>query len=180
MKGVVFTEFFAFIETQFGLPMVDQLLASTDPESGGSYAALETYDFDEMMAMLVELGARSETPVPNLIRAFGSHLFNHFVEGHSDSLADVHSTEELLSQVENRIHVDVRKLFPDAELPTIGFAQLTPNQSEVTYYSARPFADLAEGLILAAIDHFGDPIDLSREDLPPCDSTQARFLLTRR
>lgn len=180
MKGVIFTEFLGFIEQLFGLPMVDHLISSTNPESKGAYTSVGTYDAGELVSMVVELGKKTETPVPDLIKAFGGHLFSHFVEAHSDTLGNVKSTEELLSQVENRIHVEVRKLFPDAELPTIGFAQLDPNRSEVTYQSKRSFADLAEGLIVASIKHFEDPIELTREDLPPSDGTHARFLLVRR
>ena len=179
MKGVIFTEFLGFIESQFGLPMVDHLITSTNPESGGSYTSVGTYSANELIAMVVALGEKTETPTSDLIKAFGSHLFNHFVHAHSDTLGNVKSTEELLSQVENRIHVEVRKLFPDAELPTIGFVQLKPDTSEVVYNSKRPFADLAEGLITAAIEHFQDPIVLTREDLPPADGTHAKFTMVR-
>ena len=179
MKGVIFTEFLGFIESQFGLPMVDHLITSTNPDSGGSYTSVGTYSANELIAMVVELGKKTDAPVPDLIKAFGAHLFNHFVHAHGDTLGNVKSTEELLSQVENRIHVEVRKLFPDAELPTIGFVQLDSNTSEVTYNSKRPFADLAEGLISAAIEHFNDPIKLTREDLPPADGTHAKFTMAR-
>ena len=179
MKGVIFTEFLGFIESQFGLPMVDHLITATNPESGGSYTSVGTYSANELVAMVVELGKKTGAPVPGLIKTFGSHLFNHFVEAHSETLGDVKSTEELLSQVENRIHVEVRKLFPDAELPTIGFVEVEPNVSEVIYESKRPFADLAEGLIAAAIEHFKDPIVLTREDFPPADGTHAKFTMVR-
>lgn len=179
MKGVIFTEFLGFIEQKFGLPMADHLITSTNPDSAGAYTAVGTYDFGELVAMVVELGKKTEVPVPDLIKAFGGHLFNHFVESHSATLGSVQSTEQLLSEVENRIHVEVRKLFPDAELPTISFEEISPGKSLVTYRSARPFADLAEGLISAAIKHFKDPIEMSREDMPPEDGTHATFLLTR-
>lgn len=179
MKGVIFTEFLGFIESQFGLPMVDHLITATNPESGGSYTSVGTYSANELIAMVVELGQKTETPVADLTKAFAAHLFNHFVNSHGDTLGNVKSTEELLSQVQNRIHVEVRKLFPDAELPTIGFLQLDQNTSEVTYNSKRPFADLAEGLIAAAIRHFDDPIVLTREDMPPADGTHAKFTMLR-
>ncbi len=180
MKGVIFTEFLGFIETQFGLAMADHLITATRPDSGGSYTSVGTYNADELVAMVVELSKKTETPAGDLIKAFGAHLFNHFVHAHSDTLGNVNSTEELLSQVENRIHVEVRKLFPDAELPTIGFVQVQPDTAEVTYKSKRPFADLAEGLITAAIKHFEDPIVLTRQDLPPADGTHAKFTMVRR
>lgn len=179
MKGVIFTEFLGFIETEFGLPMADHLITSTNPESGGTYTSVGTYDASELIAMVVALAEKTGTPAADLIKAFGTHLFNHFVESHADTLGKVKTTEELLSQVENRIHVEVRKLFPDAELPTIGFEQVDSVRSEVVYQSKRPFADLAEGLIAAAIEHFNDPITLTREDVPPTDGTYAKFVLIR-
>ncbi|QEG23025.1 heme NO-binding domain-containing protein [Mariniblastus fucicola] len=179
MKGVIFTEFLGFIEDQFGLAMADQLITETNPESGGSYTSVGTYDAGELVAMVVKLGEKTGSPVPDLVKAFGSHLFSHFVDAHSATLGDVKTTEELLSQVENRIHVEVRKLFPDAELPTIGFLKIDEKTSEVVYQSKRPFADLAEGLIAAAIEHFDDPIEMTREDLPPGDGSHAKFLMRR-
>lgn len=179
MKGVIFTEFFQFIENQFDLIMVDHLITATAPASGGAYTAVGTYDAGELVAMVVELSNQTGTPVPDLIKAFGGHLFKHFANAHAKTMGNVMTSEELLSSVENRIHVEVRKLFPDAELPMIGFETIDAKTSEVLYQSTRPFADLAEGLIAAAIKHFDDPITMTREDLPPGDGTQAKFLLVR-
>lgn len=179
MKGVVFTEFLTFIESQFGIEMVDHLITSTEPESGGAYTSVGTYNAGELFAMVVELSKKTDAPVPDLVKAFGGHLFKHFTVAHAATLGNVTTSEQLLSQVENRIHVEVRKLYPDAELPTIGFEQVSDKVSHVMYSSKRPLADLAEGLIESSIEHFGDPITLSREDLEPGDGTQARFTLTR-
>lgn len=179
MKGVVFTEFLTFIESQFDLPMVDHLITSTNPKSEGAYTSVGTYDSTELVAMVAELSQKTGAPIPGLIKAFGGHLFSHFASAHADTMGDVNTSEELLSSVENRIHVEVRKLFPDAELPTIGFAQVNEKTSEVLYQSSRPFADLCEGLIDAAIKHFNDPIALTREDLGAGDGTHAKFVLVR-
>lgn len=179
MKGVVFTEFLTFIEHQFDLVMVDHLITTTQPASGGAYTAVGTYDAQELIAMIGALSTKTGTPVPRLIKAFGQHLFRHFANAHADTMGHVQTSEELLSSVENRIHVDVRKLFPDAELPTIGFKKIDETTSEVLYQSKRPFADLCEGLIAAAIEYFQDPITFTREDLEPCDGTRARFELVR-
>ena len=177
MKGVIFTEFLTFIESQFDLAMVDHLITASNPESGGAYTAVGTYDAGELFAMVVELSKKTETPVPDLVKAFGGHLFQHFTTAHAKTLGDVSSTEQLLSQVENRIHVEVRKLYPDAELPTIGFEQVDEKTAQVMYSSSRPLADLAEGLIESSIAHFKDPITLTREDLPPGNGTEAKLSL---
>jgi hypothetical protein len=47
------------------------------------------------------------------------------------------------------------------------------------YRSARPFADLAEGLIRGAIDYFAEPVSLQREDAGSQDGTAATFVLRK-
>jgi hypothetical protein len=179
MKGVIFTEFLAFIEQKFDFLMVDHLITATHPASGGAYTAVGTYDVGEIMAMVIELSRKLDVPAPALVKAFGGHLFQFFASSHSLTMGDARSTEELLASVGNRIHVEVRKLFPDAVLPTIGFEQIDPQTSVVLYQSNQPLADLAEGLIAASIDHFKEPIAVEREDLPPKNGTHVKFTLVR-
>jgi hypothetical protein len=51
----------------------------------------------------------------------------------------------------------------------------------MTYRSQRPFADLAQGLIEGCVEHFGEPIDVQRENLDGLPGeTRVRFLLTKR
>ncbi len=179
MKGVVFTEFLSFVESKFDILMVDNLITATKPSSKGAYTAVGTYDAGELIAMIVELSKRVNVEVSELAKLFGGHLFNHFAVAHAATLGHVETTEQLLASVENRIHVEVRKLYPDAELPTLEFNQIDDTTAEMRYSSSRPFADLAEGLISAAIRHFGDPIEMTRKDLPPGDGTNASFVLKR-
>lgn len=179
MKGVVFTEFLGFIEESFGIEMVDHLLSDCDLPSGGVYTAVATYDVTELVEMVGELSRKTEQPVSELIRQYGRHLFRYFTQTQQATIGDVSSAEQLLASVDDRIHVEVRKLYPDAELPSIQFEALSDTQSKVVYQSQRPFADLAEGLILEAVEHFGDPISVERTDLGACDGTNAEFLLTR-
>ena len=68
-------------------------------------------------------------------------------------------------------------MYPDAELPSID-CTIHDGILDMTYTSKRPFADLAEGLILACVEHFNDPIKVSRVDLGEQNGTEARFTLT--
>jgi hypothetical protein len=179
MKGVVFTEFLGFVEETFGIETVDHLLTRCSLPSGGIYTAVATYDVAELVDMLTELSRRTDRKVPDLVREYGHHLFRFFARTQQATMGNVESTEQLMASVDNRIHVDVRKLYPDAELPSIQFEKLSETQSRVIYESQRPFADLAEGLILEAVVHFGDPISVVRRDLGDCDGTNAEFILTR-
>lgn len=178
MKGVVFTVFQEMVEDQFGLDMYDRLVESTELPSGATYTAVGTYDHSELIKLVGQLSKETNTPVPALVKAFGRHLFGALAGAYPQFAEEVDNSIEFLASIEGYIHVEVKKLYPEAELPRFEFAQLEEDQWELKYYSARPFADLCEGLIEASIEHFGDPIELTRESLPGDPGTSAKFLLT--
>jgi hypothetical protein len=159
--------------------MVDRVLTHCKTETGGAYTSVGTYNASELFDMVMELSRATAEHPSVLVKAFGAHLFRHFSVAHAASLAHVSTTEQLLASVDQRIHVEVRKLFPDAELPSIQFRELGDGTSEVEYRSTRPLADLAEGLIAEAIRYYQDPIRFDRTDLPPGNGTHARFKLMR-
>jgi hypothetical protein len=74
--------------------------------------------------------------------------------------------------------VEVRKLYPDAELPRFTCRRLAPQRMEMVYRSSRPFTDFAEGLIRGCAAHFGEPIRIERHDLSHGAEHAARFTLT--
>ena len=167
MKGLIFTEFLEMVESRHGLEMVDRLIQRSDLPSGGAYTSVGTYDHAELVRMIVELSAATSLPVKSLIRGFGIYLFMRLAAGYPAFFRGVDSTQEFLAHVEDHIHVEVLKLYPDAELPRVIYRRLDSGQCEVRYSSTRPFGDLAEGLILGCIEYFKQPLTLTREDLPP-------------
>ena len=69
--------------------------------------------------------------------------------------------------VEEHVHVEVKKLYPDAELPTLDVRRTGPESMSVGYTSCRPFGDLCIGMIEGCADHFGESFEISnapRED----------------
>ncbi|HAN96815.1 MAG TPA: hypothetical protein DCQ98_05005 [Planctomycetaceae bacterium] len=180
MKGVVFTEFLDLVENRFGLETVERVLDAGQTATNGAYTAVGTYDHRELLRMVVQLATETGLPVSALVKAFGGHLFDVFRDGYPGVLESSRSTFEFLPSVEQAIHVEMRKLYPDAELPDFEYERSGDDSLTVVYRSSRPFADLAEGLIEACIRHYGDDLQVAREDLPPFDGTSARFTLTRR
>jgi len=77
------------------------------------------------------------------------------------------------------IHVEVLKLYPDAEVPHFEVLDRTDDRLVLLYESTRHFCDLAEGLMHACAIHFGETIDIAREALPADIGSRERFVLTR-
>lgn len=178
MKGVVFTEFLEMVEDRFSADMVDHIIDDARLPHGGAYTAVGTYPHGEIVAMVVALSQRSGVPAPDLIRVFGQHLFGRFVQAYPDFFLGVKDAFHFLSGIENIIHVEVLKLYPDAELPKFIVEHHDPHRLVLLYQSPRHFEDLAEGLIRGCLVHFGEPIHIERE--PSTAGAHAhRFVLTR-
>jgi len=180
MKGIVFTEFLEMVEDRFSPEVADCIIEAADLPSGGAYTAIGNYDHNEMVQLVTQLGTETGIAIPNLLRPFGVHLFGRFVVGFPQLFEEIGSTFDFLEKIEGYIHVEVRKLYPDAELPSFKCDRLEPGHLTMIYRSTRPFADFAEGLIMGCIEHFGEKIDLQHEDLSDGQGTSARFLLTKK
>lgn len=180
MKGMVFTEFLEMVEDRFSPEVADKIIDAAELDSGGAYTSLGTYDYREMVRLVTHLGRAVDVPVPDLLRVFGEHLFTRFVKGYPRFFQEGGRTFDFLHKVDDYIHVEVRKLYADAELPRFEYSRDGEDRMEMVYTSARPFGDLAEGLIRGCIAHFSEPIDLVREDLAAGELTSVRFTLTRR
>ena len=179
MKGVVFTEFLELVEDQFGLEVADRIIQAAKLPSDGAYTSVGTYPHAELLELVHQLSTALGVPVPDLVRTFGEHLFGRFIVAYPQLFKDTDGTFRFLESIENYIHVEVLKLYPDAELPRFECNRQVPDRMEMIYHSSRPLADFAEGLIMGCLKYFGEQIDLEREDLPGENGTAARFVLTR-
>ncbi len=178
MKGLIFTEFLEMVETVWSLDMVDQIIARSQVASGGVYTSVGSYPHQEMVALVVALSEDTQTPVEQLIRAFGKHLFGRFAALYPRFFDGISDSFQFLGGIEDIIHAEVRKLYPEADLPTF-IVETAPGRLTLTYFSEHPFADLAHGLIEGCLAHFDDNADLQREPAPRVPGAQARFVLTR-
>ena len=166
MKGVVFTEFLDMVEDRFSAEMVDHIIVDSDLPSGGAYTAVGTYPHSEMVSMVVALSQRSGVAVPDLIRAFGEHLFSRFAQAYPSFFVGVKDSFGFLSGIEDIIHAEVLKLYPDAQLPRFTVEHHDAHRLVLLYQSPRHFEDLAEGLMHGCVAHFGHPVHIEREATP--------------
>lgn len=151
MKGVVFTEFSDMMEAQFGLATADAVMEKS--ASDGIYTAVGDYDYTELITMVAELSRISGVAVADLVEAFGHYLFGRFVVGYPQLFEGVDGALDLLEQVEDKIHVEVLKLYPSAALPRFDI-QRDGSVLHMRYSSPRCLGDLARGLIRGCLEHY--------------------------
>ena len=178
MKGVIFTKFIEMVDGHFSPEMTEQIIEDAQPPSGGAYTAVGVYDHSEILGLVTALSQRTGAEAGDLVRAFGHYLFRALGDVHPEYIEGVGSSFDMLEKVHDHIHVEVRKLYPDAELPSVICERRDDNTLVVNYSSPRPFAAVAEGLIAGCIDFFGDPVTVKRTQASD-DGCSAVFELTR-
>ena len=68
-----------------------------------------------------------------------------------------------LLSVDHLIHVEVRKLFPDAGVPHFEYHEQLPDRLTMVYQSPRKLCKLAEGLIDGSAKHFNQAYHLTHD-----------------
>lgn len=178
MKGIVFTELMEMMEEEFGYEVVDKVIEQSELENDGAYTAVGTYPFDELVKIVVQAGEVTQTELPVLLNGFGHHLFKTFVRQYPSMIGVAKNGFEFLSFVDGHIHVEVRKLYPDAELPHFTTEMIEENKMEMIYTSSRKLSDLAEGLIEASMEHFKMNVNIEKEVMDET-GTVVKFLIEK-
>lgn len=154
MKGMVFTEFMDMVEEVFSADILEDIIDKSDLPNEGAYTAVGTYDHQEIVRMTSNLSEVVDIPVATLLEVFGKHLFGRFTERYPAFFEGVSEPFAFLKNIDNYIHVEVIKLYPDAELPRFYHQQKSDKELVMYYLSYRHFEDLAVGLIHGCLAHF--------------------------
>ncbi len=174
MKGIIFRTFLDLIEEKFSLSIVDQLLESTKDQlpSQGVYTTVGIYSHEEIVTLVVQLSRITGIEIPVLIRTFGEYLFHVLYRKYAHLFRDIHHAFQFLESLEGFIHVEVKKLYPEAEIPRFATKRIDEKTLSVLYISQRHFDDLAEGMILSCIQHYGNSITLINKQKHDADSCE--------
>ncbi len=175
MKGIVFTEFLEMVEDKFGFEISDDILTNSDLESGGSYTAIGTYENSEMMTLVTALHKKTEIPVSDLLKVYGEHLFSRFRAMYGHFFDNAKDSFSFLESIDQYIHKEVLKLYPDAELPSFTTERTNPNELTMLYQSKRKMSDFAYGLILGCLSYFNEEADVKMD---PLDDSGNKVLFT--
>lgn len=154
MKGIVFTEFLDLVEMKFGLHMVDQIIEESELPSQGIYTSIGTYSFSEMLQLIQSLSKHTGLSVDQLLLAYGEYFFHVIEDSYPGLLATYKDPIEMISSIENHIHVEVRKIYPDAELPTFVVLEKSENHLIMNYKSSRAMHHFGLGLMNKTFEHF--------------------------
>lgn len=178
MKGIVFTEFLDLVEEKFGLEMLDRIIEQSNLESGGVYTSIGTYSFSEMLSLLKNLSANTEISIDDLLLVYAEHFFSVIEKNYPGMLAQYKDPIEMLSSIEHHIHVEVRKIYHDAELPSFEVLEKTENTLVMNYKSSRAMHHFGLGLMNKTFEHFNSTAEIELEKIND-DGTEVIFTIRK-
>lgn len=178
MKGIVFTEFLDLVEDKFGLEMVDKIISQSKLESEGVYTSIGTYSFSEMLQLLTNLSGNTGISTDDLLLVYAEHFFSVIESSYPGLLATYKDPIEMLASIENHIHVEVQKIYPDAELPTFIVEEKTENAITMVYKSSRAMHHFGLGLMNKTFEHFNSKASIVLEKIKE-DGTEVRFIVNK-
>jgi len=160
MKGIIFNLLEDVVTQHKGESTWDALLEHAQLE--GAYSSLATYPDQELMSLVGSASALLGMPADDVVRWFGKEAIPLLAERFPIFFEEHQSTSTLLLTLNDIIHAEVRKLYPDAELPY--FAISVPEEGVVTlgYTSPRRLCSLAEGFIEGAAKHFNEEVQVQQ------------------
>ncbi|MEY8850062.1 heme NO-binding domain-containing protein [Psychroserpens sp. XS_ASV72] len=176
MKGIIFTEFLDLVEDKFGMEMVDKIISSSTLESNGIYTAVGTYRFSEMLQLLKHLSENTGISIDDLLLTYAEHFFSVLEDSYPGLLATYKDPIDMLSSIENHIHVEVRKIYPDAELPTFEVVEKSDKHLIMDYKSSRAMHHFGLGLMNKTFEHFNGSATIALEKIKE-DGTEVRFII---
>ncbi|MFP6790948.1 MAG: heme NO-binding domain-containing protein [Thalassolituus sp.] len=163
MKGVVFDILRDMVEEGYGLEGWNAILEKSG--SNGMYISTESYSDDELMGLVAAASEVTGTDVNDLVFLFGEYMVQEFHARFPIFFERSKGLIEFLLSVDRIVHVEVRKLYPDANLPRFNYQKEDNRSLTMIYQSERKLCRLAEGLISGSAKFFKQSYTMTHD---PC------------
>lgn len=177
MKGIIFTEFLELVEEKFGLDVLDQVLERADDP--GVYTSVGSYDHRALVRLIGELSHLTGIGANELQRVFGTCVFLSLYRAvpASADLSQVQGCFAFVRHVEDYIHGEVKKLYPDATPPKFEFIEESSTVMTFDYLSARCLSYVCLGLLQGCAEYFGEQVSVVMQPQAD-DHSRVRFTLS--
>ncbi|MEP2784274.1 MAG: heme NO-binding domain-containing protein [Pseudoruegeria sp.] len=177
MKGMVFVELLNMAENAVGEEMVDDVLDEYQTTSKGAFTAVGNYPCSDLMSLVGGFSEKTGISGDDLQTMFGSWMFERFSLGYPQFFEGKNDAFTMLESIEDEVHVEVRKLYPEVELPTFATERTPDGGFIMSYRSERPLVPFCKGMIEACLKHFGQEAQIVVKDFSESAEARADFII---
>ncbi len=175
MKGAIFKHFETFVTDNWGVEVYEEVLDGLDLITQGPFLGPGNYPDEDLLAIVGATIQKLGIPLPDALRVFGKYLFEKLAGDAPQFVEDKSDLKQFLMTVDGVIHVEVKKLFPEAYLPRLAYEDTGADQLTVHYHSKRQFCQLFVGLVEGAAESFSSPLDWNETACSHSGAEQCTF-----
>src|SRR5690349_1607001 len=122
MKGIIFNELNRMVVERFGVEVWERILEEAPLKTtGGAFIGPKTYPDEDLLAIVNQASQLLGVPIDDLIRQYGHFIFANLARLYPVFVKPAMTAKSFLKTVHSVIHVEVRKLYPDASLPSFHY-----------------------------------------------------------
>jgi hypothetical protein len=160
MKGVLFTEFLEYVEEDYGDAVLDEMLTLSKDE--GIYTSVGSYDHKALIRMVVSLSTICARSAAVIQQEFGARIFPVLYSSIPPGAGQehCHTSFRFIRHVEDYIHVEVRKLYPDSNPPQFKIIEESEHRLVFDYFSSRCLSHVCYGLIQGCAKYFDEQVNI--------------------
>ncbi len=173
MKGMIFNLLEDFIVEGWGPERFEKIMELCPVHAQVPYVGPGTYPDANLMSIIEKTTAELGLGNAEALRRFGRFAFPKLAQKFSVYTQNHRHPKTFLKAVDGVIHVEVRKLFANAEPPRITFEDPAPDRLILHYNSRRQLCPFFAGLVEGCGDFYKVPIaqaqvECAREGAPSC------------
>ena len=154
MKGVVFNLLEQTVSDRHGEAVWDLMVERSG--ASGAYTSLGNYETGELLGMVAVAAEELDADPDDVVRTFGRDAIPLFAQSYPQFFEPHAQLIPFLLTLNDIIHPEVRKLYPDAVVPVFSYESSDEDLLVMGYVSERGLCSFGEGLIEGAADHYGE------------------------
>lgn len=162
MKGIIFRLLEQVVTRAHGDETWEKLLEATG--LSGEFTTLGNYPDEQLRALVDAAAEATGEPTEVVIRWFGREAMPVLANLYPEFFQPHHSLATFLPTLNDVIHAEVRKLYPDAVVPEFDFTRPDPHSIRLVYRSPRKLCALAEGFIEGAATLLGETVTITQPE----------------
>lgn len=147
---------------------------------GRMYVPVTEYPDEDLLALLETASEMTETPIPDLLHAFGVFLIPHILETYDVHVSKEWSGLELIANVGEYIHTPLTEKHVSKYTPPELVSEWKDEDTvNLVYRSERELCHLARGLFDGISDYFDEEIDVEEPHCMHEGDDHCEFIVER-
>ncbi len=179
MKGIIFNLFEDFIISKFGEEFYENILATSNTGSLNPFDIVGpgSYPDEAFHTLIGKAAEKANTDTMEILRDMGRHSLPMLAKRYPQFFRDYNHPREFLKTASMIHHVEVRKLYRNAEVPNFFVEDHGDDHMSLIYHSKRNLCHLAEGLLAGLGDYYRIPMDIMQSECIQTGGKACKFIL---